>query len=345
MQASQRGDYEVYLIGWSGRVDADGNTFQFLHSGQGNNVSHYSNPIVDKMLHEGRSDQTDVAKRRTDYYQAWSELQRDLPITYLYNGTQHRRDVGEAARLPPDARRHDPDSGHGDGEVVHGHLGTRIAQIIPTLLLVSVLVFGLQQLMPGDPALVMAGEERANPQLLAQIRSELWLDRSLPVQYVHWMGNVVQGDLGLFVAHPSAGGATCAAEAAGDVAARHDGVRLRGADRRAGWHRCGGVPQSRFWDYVANAVGLAGLSTPKFWLGIMLILLVSVDLGWLPPSGYVPLTEDWRQSLATTIMPAFVLGNAIAAVLMRHTRSAMLTCSTRTMCGRRAPRDCASSSW
>ena len=57
----------------------------------------------------------------------------------------------------------------------------------------------------------------------------------------------------------------------------------------------------------------------------MLILLVSVDLGWLPPSGYVPLTEDWRQSLATTIMPAFVLGNAIAAILMRHTRSAMLT--------------------
>ena len=56
----------------------------------------------------------------------------------------------------------------------------------------------------------------------------------------------------------------------------------------------------------------------------MLILLFSVQLGWLPASGYVPLTEDWRQSLATTIMPAFVLGNAIAAILMRHTRSAML---------------------
>jgi peptide/nickel transport system permease protein len=63
---------------------------------------------------------------------------------------------------------------------------------------------------------------------------------------------------------------------------------------------------------------------PTFWLGIMLILLVSVDLGWLPPSGYVPLTENAWQSLATTIMPAFVLGNAIAAILMRHTRSAML---------------------
>ena len=96
---------------------------------------------------------------------------------------------------------------------------------------------------------------------------------------------------------------------------------------------CIGVPagilsatyRNRPLDYIANLIGLAGLSTPNFWLGIMLILLVSVQLGWLPPSGYVPLTEDWRQSLATTIMPAFVLGNAIAAILMRHTRSAMLT--------------------
>ena len=79
---------------------------------------------------------------------------------------------------------------------MRGHLGTRIAQVIPTLLLVSVLVFCLQQLMPGDPALVMAGEERGDPQVLAQIRAELWLDRSLPVQYLHWMGNVLQGNLG-----------------------------------------------------------------------------------------------------------------------------------------------------
>ena len=84
------------------------------------------------------------------------------------------------------------------------------------------------------------------------------------------------------------------------------------------------VMQDTVWDYAANVFALWGLSTPNFWLGIMLIFLFSVELGWLPPSGYVPLTEDWRQSLATTIMPAFVLGNALAAVLMRHTRSAML---------------------
>ena len=84
------------------------------------------------------------------------------------------------------------------------------------------------------------------------------------------------------------------------------------------------VRRGTAWDYGANVVALWGLSTPNFWLGIMLILLFSVTLGWLPASGYVSPFEDWRANLASMIMPAFVLGNAIAAVLMRHTRSAML---------------------
>jgi peptide/nickel transport system substrate-binding protein len=84
LQASQRGEYELYMIGWSGRVDVDGNTYQFLYTGQGNNVSHYSNPVVDKLLDEGRG-LTDVAKRKPLYNQLWTELRRDLPLTYLYN--------------------------------------------------------------------------------------------------------------------------------------------------------------------------------------------------------------------------------------------------------------------
>jgi peptide/nickel transport system permease protein len=78
-------------------------------------------------------------------------------------------------------------------------------------------------------------------------------------------------------------------------------------------------------DYVANVVALSGLSIPNFWLGIMLILLVSVKLGWLPASGYEPFFENPLRSLQTMIMPAFVLGNALAATLMRHTRSSMLS--------------------
>jgi peptide/nickel transport system permease protein len=84
------------------------------------------------------------------------------------------------------------------------------------------------------------------------------------------------------------------------------------------------VKKETLWDYGANLFALWGLSTPNFWLGILMIFLFSVTLGWLPASGYVRLGEDWKSSLATTIMPAFVLGNALAAVLMRHTRSAML---------------------
>ena len=203
-------------------------------------------------------------------------------------------------------------------------LRSRFLQLIPTLLLVSVLVFGLQQLMPGDPALVLAGEEGANPQVLAQIRAELWLDRPLPVQYVHWLGGLLHGNLGYSwrIRQPVS-----------ELVREKLPVTLQLGIMAFGFAVLIGIPagvlsavkRGTWWDHAANLIGLGGLSTPNFWLGIMLILLVSVQLGWLPPSGYVPLTEDFWQSIETTIMPAFVLGNATAAVLMRHTRSAMLT--------------------
>jgi peptide/nickel transport system permease protein len=84
------------------------------------------------------------------------------------------------------------------------------------------------------------------------------------------------------------------------------------------------VRKGTLTDYIANVIALSGLSIPNFWLGIMLILLVSVNLGWLPASGYEPIWRDPVRSLETMIMPAFVLGTALAATLMRHTRSAML---------------------
>ena len=199
----------------------------------------------------------------------------------------------------------------------------RVAQILPTIFLVTLLVFCLQQLMPGDPAVVMAGENRGDPVVLAQIRAELWLDRSLPVQYLHWIGNLLRGDLGI---------SWHTREAVTGLIGQKLPVTLQVAAMAFAIACAIGIPagvvaaifRNRVLDYLASSIGLAGLSTPNFWLGIMLILLISVQAGWLPPSGFVPLTEDWRASLATTIMPAFVLGNAIAAILMRHTRSAML---------------------
>ncbi len=206
---------------------------------------------------------------------------------------------------------------------MRGHLGLRLLQVLPTIVLVSFLVFSLQQLMPGDPASVLAGEQRGDPAVMAQIRAELWLDRSFLVQYLHWVGGVLHGDLGR---------SWRINEPVSHLVMTKLPVTLQLASMAFVIALAIGVPagvlsavyRNTWWDYLINLVGLAGLSTPNFWLGIMLILLVSVHLGWLPPSGYVPLTEDWRQSLATTIMPAFVLGNAIAAIFMRHTRSAML---------------------
>jgi peptide/nickel transport system substrate-binding protein len=83
-QVEQNGAYQAYLNGWSGRADADGNTFQFLHTGQGNNFTGYSNPVVDRLLEEGRAT-TDIGQRRAVYQQVWEGLRRDLPITFLYS--------------------------------------------------------------------------------------------------------------------------------------------------------------------------------------------------------------------------------------------------------------------
>jgi peptide/nickel transport system permease protein len=201
-------------------------------------------------------------------------------------------------------------------------LTQRLLQIIPTLIIVSMLIFGLQQLLPGDPALIMAGEER-DPKVLEEIRQQYRLDQPIPVQYLYWVKGVLSGNLGESMRLKSAVGALVIEKLP---------VTLQLAAMALLIAIAIGIPagivsavkKETAWDYGANLFALWGLSTPNFWLGILLIFLFSVTLGWLPASGYVRLGENWQASLATTIMPAFVLGNALAAVLMRHTRSAML---------------------
>lgn len=198
----------------------------------------------------------------------------------------------------------------------------RLAMVVPTLFVVSIIVFSLQLLLPGDPASVLAGDS-VDAQVLAEIRARYGLDQPIHVQYVRWIWNALHGDLGesMRIGLP-----------VGELVMSKLPVTLQLGGMAFLIACLIGIPmgvvsavkKDTAWDYAANAAALWGLSTPNFWLGIMLILLVSVQLGWLPPSGYVSPFEDWRQSLATTIMPAFVLGNSIAAVLMRHTRAAML---------------------
>jgi len=202
------------------------------------------------------------------------------------------------------------------------YLVRRIAAIVPTLIFVSMLIFGLQQLLPGDPAVVLAGEDR-DPTVVAYLRQKMHLDEPLPVRYVYWIKGVLHGDLGesLRMQKPVRElileklPVTIELAAFAMVIALLIGVPMG---------ILSAVKRNTAWDYAANAVALWGLSTPNFWLGIMLILLFSVTLGWLPASGFVSPFEDLQANLAALVMPAFVLGNAIAAVLMRHTRSAML---------------------
>jgi peptide/nickel transport system permease protein len=201
-------------------------------------------------------------------------------------------------------------------------LAKRLVQLIPTLFFVTVIIFLLQQLLPGDPALVMAGEEK-DPAVIEQIRQQYRLDQPLPVQYVYWLKNVLTGNLGESMRLK---------EPVSKLIAQKFPVTLQLAlmaliislviGITAGV--ISAVKKNTVTDYVVNLISLWGISTPNFWLGIMLIFLFSVHLGWLPASGYVSPFEDFWLSIKTTILPAFVLGNSFAAVLMRHTRSAML---------------------
>ena len=201
-------------------------------------------------------------------------------------------------------------------------LARRLLQLIPTLFFVTVIIFLLQQLLPGDPALVMAGEEK-DPTVIAEIRKQYRLDQPLPVQYLFWVKNALTGNLGESMRLK---------ESVSTLIVQKFPVTLQLAlmaliislviGITAGV--VSAVKKNTATNYAVNFIALWGLSTPNFWLGIMMIFLFSVQLGWLPASGYVSPFEDFWLSMQTTIMPAFVLGNSFAAVLMRHTRSAML---------------------
>jgi peptide/nickel transport system permease protein len=202
------------------------------------------------------------------------------------------------------------------------YLFRRLATIVPTLVFVSMLIFGLQQLLPGDPAMILAGEDQ-DPALIAHLRAKLHLDEPLPVRYAYWIGGVLQGDLGESVRTQ---------QPVLDLIVQKLPVTIELALLAMAVALLIGIPagivaavgRDTPWDYGATVFALSGLSMPNFWLGILMILLFSVQLGWLPASGYVSPAEDLRANLAAMVMPAIVLGTGIAAVLMRHMRSAML---------------------
>lgn len=195
----------------------------------------------------------------------------------------------------------------------------RLLLAIPTLLLVSMMVFGLQKLLPGDPLIAMAGEER-DPAVIAQLRAELNLDAPIPVQYFNWLTRALQGDLGVSLrTHEpvtqliaSKLPVTLELSLLAMIIALVFGISMG---------ILAAVNKNSWVDHGANFVAISGISIPHFWLGILLILVFSVNLQWLPASGFVPFSEDPIQNLRTLLLPASVLGTGLAATLMRHTRA------------------------
>ena len=201
-------------------------------------------------------------------------------------------------------------------------LAHRLLQLVPTIFFVTIIIFGLQQLLPGDPATVMAGEER-DPAAIAEIKAKYHLDEPVPVQYVYWLRGVFSCDLGesLRIKEPVLRLVLQKLPVTGQLAGMAIVIALAiGISMGV----VSAVKKDTVWDYAANVVALWGLSTPNFWLGILLIFFFSLTLGILPPGGYISPGQDFWGNMARMIMPAFVLGNAIAAVIMRHTRGAML---------------------
>ncbi|GAA2810426.1 ABC transporter permease [Saccharopolyspora taberi] len=203
-----------------------------------------------------------------------------------------------------------------------GYALNRILQSLVTLVLVSLVVFAGLRALPGDPAIALAGPE-ADDAAIEQIRRSYGLDQPIPVQYLTWLGRAARGDFGesastglpigeiilgripvtLELAALSLLFAAVVGLAAGVVSAVRRGTAL---------------------DWLGNGFSLFGLSVPNFWLGLMCVLVFAVWLGVLPASGFVPLSESPAGNLQRMVLPAFVLGSGLAAVLMRQLRSSML---------------------
>jgi len=198
----------------------------------------------------------------------------------------------------------------------------RLLLTLPVLFFVSVIVFSLISLIPGDPARVLLGEE-VSTDALEVLRKQLGLDRPLHIRYLYWLGRIVKGDLGKSVRDGRPVLDTLLQKLPTTIELAITSLIVAWAIAipagvLAAWKR------RSAWDYGATTVALAGISIPNFWLGIMLIYLLAVNLRLLPPSGYVEPWIDLSRNLRLMVMPSIVLGSALAALVMRILRSSLI---------------------
>jgi peptide/nickel transport system permease protein len=203
-----------------------------------------------------------------------------------------------------------------------GHVARRLLHAIPILFLVSLISFGLIKLVPGDPAVVMGGAT-ATAAEIAAIRANLGLDRPMHVQILSFYGNLLQGDLGrsLLLGQPVTEAIVQRLPPTLWIAAY---ALLLTVVLGLATGVVAALRHNTWVDQVVTVIALLGVSLPNFWLGLVMIVLFSVQLGWLPTSGYVAPTESVIDFLRTATMPAVALALLQIGLLTRITRAAML---------------------
>jgi peptide/nickel transport system permease protein len=205
---------------------------------------------------------------------------------------------------------------------VGGYIVRRLLLMVPVALLVTVIVFALTRLSPGDPVLVYAGEER-DPAQLAQIRHSLGLDQPLPVQYAAWLAHAVQGDLGRSI-RTRQPVLEAIAERIPNTLELGGAAILISVSIALVVGTLSAVKRNSPLDLVTTGVTLAGVSLPNFFLGLALILLFSLVVRIFPPGGFVKFSEDPGGNLLRLVLPATTLAAASLAVNVRQMRSSLL---------------------
>jgi len=207
---------------------------------------------------------------------------------------------------------------------VSAYVLRRLLGMIPVLIVVSVVTFGIVMVLPGDPALMMLGDQATNDRsAYLALRQQLGLDRPLPVQYLDWAGHALQGNFGVSLRDHLPIGSSIAAHAAPTLELAALGILL-GLLVAIPVGVISAVRPGSLVDMLATVLALSGVAVPHFFLGILLIELFAVAWRLVPPSGYVPLEQNPLANLRLMLLPAAALSTGIAAVLMRHTRSALL---------------------
>lgn len=204
------------------------------------------------------------------------------------------------------------------------YIARRLILLIPVVFLVTLIAFLLIMILPGDPALALMGDQMGHdPVQYAAFRQELGLDRPLPLQYVSWLGRALRGDLGTSIRNKEPV-LTSIANRLGPTVELGIVSLLIALVVALPTAIFSALKPGSTIDAIGTLVAVGGMAVPGFWLGIILMYIFAVWLEVLPPSGYVPITEDPADSLRRMIMPGLTVASWITVGIMRQLRASLI---------------------